>query len=327
MIILFYHKIGNLSRCNIFYVIMDIINVIMKNIEKIFNPWTLLALNAVIIFAAELAGGGEFFMETGLIHAIAIAFILLSVSRVYTHYHTFDAFLERLVHAALAAMTVFSFSHVAEFLSYMVFHLKEDAVFVNVANFYIASMLFIGLGAEYFIRTHNHKNRWAAYVIGFFILLALALIPIFMLRDDLPSLEPGEPMFAIYFVAVLAITTFTIIKLLNIRRLVSMTREFINYLIAAIALIGLSAIQNVAYDVLEELGMPDRQIMYTSHFAFYGALSLMFLAFVRLANLPGIYSALQKEKLPPPAVPPIPLAKKKSIRTKKSANPTLPPLN
>lgn len=192
----------------------------------------------------------------------------------------------------------------------------------------------MALGAEYFIKKHNHKKAIVTYVISFFILAALVFIPFFMLRDDLPSLEPDEPMFAIYFVAVLATTIFTIIKLLNIRRLVSITREFINYLIATTALVGFSAIQNVAYDILEELGMPDHQIMYTSHFAFYGALSLMFLAFVRLANLPGIYSALQEQKESPPLRQGFPLrsasfagqvagqapfAKKKITRTKKSA--------
>lgn len=296
----------------------------MKAIEKIFNSWTLLALNAIIIFATELAGDGKLFYDTGIIHAIAIAFIILSVFRIFTHYHTFDAFLERLVHAALAAMTVFAFSHVAEFLGYMVFHLQEDAIFINVANFYIASMLFMALGAEYFIKKHDHKNSFATYVIAVVILGALALIPVFMLRDDLASLEPGGPKFVIYFIAVAATTTFTIMKLINIRGLVSMMRELVNYLIAATALVGISAIQNVSYDVLSKLGMPKYQIIYTSHFAFYGALSLMFLAFVRLSNLPGIYGALQKETKSPPLRPAgfagqAASAKKKIIRTKKSA--------
>lgn len=288
---------------------------IMQAIEKIFNPWVLLALNAAIIFATELVGGGKLFFNTGLIHAVAVAFIILSVSRIYSHYHTFDAFLERLVHAALFAMTIFAFSHLAEFLSYTVFHLKEDAIFANVANFYIASMLFMALGAEYFVRTHDHKNKWATYAIGAVILAALALIPVFMLRDNLASLDTDEPMFFIYLAAIVVSTIFTMVELVRIRRLVSMTRDFVSYLLAATALIGLSAVQNISYDFLEKIGLPNYQIIYTSHFAFYGALSLMFLAFVRLANLPGIYSALQEQK----ESPPLPLAKKKLARSKKSA--------
>lgn len=296
----------------------------MKTIEKIFSPWVLLALNAVIIFAAELFGGGEFFIDSGLIHAAAIAFIILSVSRIYEHYHTFDAFLEKMVHASLAAMAIFGFSHIVEFLSYKVFNLHEDAIFANVANFYILSMLLISLGAEYFLKKHDHRRPFFSWAIVCAASVAAFLIFLFSINDKIVSLEEDSPLLPIYIIAILFCAAFVIWQLARIKRTVSITKSFAGYLIAAIGLISFSAIFSILYEIWEEVfGMPDHQIVYVSHFTFYGALSLMFLAFVRLANLPGIYAAIQEQRQAPPLRPSRSagqvLIKKKSSRTKKSA--------
>ena len=71
-------------------------------------------------------------------------------------------------------------------------------------------------------------------------------------------------------------------------------RDFVNYFIAAFVLIAISALQYVLYDKLLDLGMPMLQVVYLSHFLFYGALSLIFLAFARLTNLGGVYGDVEQ---------------------------------
>lgn len=265
-------------------------------VEKIFNFWTLLALNIVIILAAEFTGGGTFFYDTGLVHAIAVFFIILSESRVFVHYHTHDQYLEKLVHTSLIAMAVLAVSHFVEFISYMVLKFHEDAVFANVANFYIISLLLITLGAQMFIDKHDQNRRIFSKIIIALILFQAFVICLFLARDELITLETRSPGVLIYIAGILIAAALTIYKLARIKRLVSISRPFINYLIAAVALIAVSAIQNILYEFFEEtLGMPQYQIIYLAHFEFYIALSFFFLSFVRISKLGGLYQALEEK--------------------------------
>ncbi len=266
-------------------------------LEKILNVWTLLIVNVLIIFAAELTGEGKFFFDTGLIHGIAVVFILLGFSRIYVHYPSYDPVLENLVHCSLAALAVFSLSHVVEFLSYTFTNHSEDSIFANVGNFYIISLLLIILGAEFFIKAHDRKAKpvffWFLNVMIFF---QFFIILLFLMKDNIVSLEPDSPILYAYITATIVFTVLGVLKLKRIEKLVSISKMFVSYLIVALVLIGFSAIQNISYEVLEQaLHFPQFQIIYLSHFTFYIALSLMFLAFTHFQNLSGVYKDAVKE--------------------------------
>ena len=81
-------------------------------------------------------------------------------------------------------------------------------------------------------------------------------------------------------------------RLFKIRKSVSIMRGFTSYLIGAFVLVAIAALQYIWYDALQDAGVPYLQIIYISHFLFYGALSLMFLAFQHIANLGGMYSQI-----------------------------------
>ncbi len=265
-------------------------------LEKIFNPFVLLFLNGAVVIAAEFAGGGFFFAQTGLIHGIALLFIALAISRLFVHYYTFDPALEKFVHATLAALLVFSASHFMEFISYRFLNMAGDAIFANVLHFYLISLLLINVGAEFFLRKVDRRSPAfiVLYIIG--IVVMAGLTSAYFVNDRIVTLAPGSPMIPAYSTLVAVIAALGIYKLLRIKNRVSIAAGFVNYLLAAYALIAISATQGIYVDILaRDFGIPLIQIAYISHFTFYAALSFMFLAFVKFANLGGLYAAAQEE--------------------------------
>lgn len=262
-----------------------------SKLEKILNPWFLLALNIIILIATEMSG--RVFQEKGIIHLVAILFVILGISRIFVHYDAYDHFLHPLIHGGSAVLLVFSASHLVEFLGYLYFHIYEDAIFINVVNFYIMSMLVIAVGAEYFLRALSRGKMIMIGILSSGVAVFFLLTILIFLKKVLVSLEPDEPLIYVYSVLVLSAFFFSVNRLIKIKKHVSIMVGFVDYFIAAFVLITISALQYVLYDVIESVGVPNFQIVYVSHFLFYGALSFMFLAFARLANLGGIYQEAQ----------------------------------
>ncbi len=262
-------------------------------LEEIFSPWVLLWINIAIILAAEFLGDRQFFYETGLVHALAIFFIILAFSRVLQHYYTYDPVLEKFVHGSLAALIIFSASHLVEFLSYTVFNIHEDAIFANVINFYIVSIILMVIGADSFLKTLKERSKLFIWILGAVIGVFGLLILANFANDELVSLKPLTFGFNFYVVAVAFFGILGLVWSLKIKKAVPATAGFVNYLAATVVVIMLAGIQNLIYEPLEKLGVPAYQSVYISHFAFYAALSLMFLAFVKLHSLGGVYDDLR----------------------------------
>ena len=133
------------------------------NLEKILSFRVLLVLNILIIIFAELSG--RFFEEKGIIHLLAVIFVILGVSRIFVHYEVFDRFLKPFLLGGVAALIIFALSHLVEFLGFMLFHTYSDAVFINVVNFYIISMLMVTIGAEYFLCKVSGKSSLTLWLL------------------------------------------------------------------------------------------------------------------------------------------------------------------
>ena len=86
-------------------------------LDRIFTAPVLVLINFLIIFACETVGGGKFFEDSGAIHGIAILFIVLAGSRLFTRYYLFDPELKILLRTSLVAMGFFALSHFIEFAS------------------------------------------------------------------------------------------------------------------------------------------------------------------------------------------------------------------
>lgn len=266
----------------------------MPNIlDRIFNPKSLILINIAIILAAEFAGNGLFFYETGLIHAVAILFIILAVSRFFYHIYTFDPIFEKLVHATIAASVVFAISHIFEYVSMMIFHSYKDATFANVVNFYLIGFILIAIGAESFLRIIGRRST---YIIKLFFIIIFAftiLIILFSINDKLISLEPDSLAPFLYAFLIIVVGAIGIGIVREIKKIVPISAGFSNYLLSSLALLIFAMIPYVFYEFIAErfhyYNIQNYQIIYVSHFVFFAALSFLFLAFTKL-SWGGIYA-------------------------------------
>jgi hypothetical protein len=93
----------------------------------------------------------------------------------------------------------------------------------------------------------------------------------------------------------------SISRLLILKSHVKIMVNFISYFVAAIISISLCGIISASEEVIIGWGLPSIQIAFINHFLFYGALSLVFLAYERLLHLGGVYAdldGLQQQKTP-----------------------------
>lgn len=256
-------------------------------LEKILNAKVLILLNLVIIVATELSG--ELFLQTGLIHIIALLFLLLGISRIFVHHDAFDPYLRPITFGAIAALVLFAFSHLTEYLNFEGGEeFYADALYVHVTNLYMTAMLLVGLGAQSFLsRKDNARTPVLLMGLGFAAALLVTLLG--FMQIWVVSLEPDEASVYLYAAIVTAVTILCINRMLKIGNSVSIMKTFAWYIAIAFFLVAAAALHYLFYELLEDIGLSEVQIVYLSHFAFYAALSFMFLAFPRLARLGGIY--------------------------------------
>lgn len=266
----------------------------MKNrLDKIFSLRTLLVLNGAIILFG-LSGGGDFLYRTGLIHMIAVFFILLSVSRIRFHYYTHDQFLEKFLHACMAAMLLFAFSHIVEFSSDVIFKLRPDAIYANVANFYILSLLLMALGAEKFLILATQGKKTVSKILKILIFIFVGLIFFFFVQAKSISLELDTALPYVYAVIIFLTGLVAYLKLLKIQDRVPFVKDVIHNLMNGIILIMFASFSNIFYEFGELIHAPDYFMINMSHYFFYFALTFMFLSFQALSHLTGLYKQAQE---------------------------------
>lgn len=264
-------------------------------LDRVFTPPVLIAINIVIIIAAETVGGGKFFQDTGLIHAIAVLFIILAGSRVFTRYYLFDPELQILLRGSLAAMAFFAFSHFIEFASYQLSHGYSDAAFANVINFYAISLLIMLYGAETAIVRYRKAGEWKLGAIAVVIAALLVLTVLFITGKLGVSLEPDAP--APYLYALLMILSWWLCYLRwnQLKRMYGFLGHFINTVMLSAFMILLASVPNIFYDLFEKIGIREQQSIYLSHFTFYAALSVMYLAYSQIQKLGGLHKDLREQ--------------------------------
>lgn len=264
-------------------------------LDKIFNWKSFLAMNAIIILAAEFVGGGELFFKSGLIHLVALTFVALVVARIFLHYYTYDPILEKALHFILAALFVFAVSHIAEYASYRIWN-YDDAMFANVINFYLISLAMISFGIEYVFFIHNSKRSFAMLLLPITaVALAVFAVALFFNRG-LVSMDLDEGFVGVYAVLLIWLGALGFWELNRIKALMPMTATFVHWMKGSLSLIGLAAAILIAYEPLEKAGLPTIQIIYSSHFLFYLGMSAAFMAFSHFSHLGGILGEAEKFK-------------------------------
>ncbi len=261
-------------------------------IERIFNPVAFFLANIAIIAVVEITG--QLFFNLGIIHIIAILFIGLSVIRIFVRYYSYDPVLEKFFQASLAALFVFTLSHIVEYFSMSMgaFVYYSDSVLVNTTNFYLISLMLVVIGAEDFLRIYDSRSAMQIKVLIGLIAALVVLIFVFTTKKDWVSLELDNPTPYVYMALVIFFGLMALKKVVQIGKHVAISTAFTNFLSASIILIMLSTVPYIFYDLLQsKFNFPLYQIMYLSHFIFYASLSLFFLAFGRVKIVGGVYEA------------------------------------
>lgn len=264
-------------------------------IERVFSPITLALINIAIIVAAEITG--QLFFRLGLIHIIAVLFVALSVIRIFVRYYSYDPILEKFFQASLAALFVFTLSHIVEYFSMSMgaFLYYSDSVLINTVNFYLISLLLVTAGAEAFLRVRDDRPKAQIKILIGLIAVLIIAIFIFTIKKELLSLELDDPTPYVYMLLVLFFGSIATLKINRIGEYVSISAGFAKFLLAAVILIMLSTAPYIFYELLEsKFNWPLHQIMYLSHFFFYASLSLFFLAFGKVKIAGGIYEGIKK---------------------------------
>lgn len=264
--------------------------------SRVFNPYVLVLVNFILIVSVETIGNGHFFVDTGLIHAVAIMFIILAGFRLFERYPVTDPAIRRFTWLSLAAMATFAVSHVVEFMSYKVLKLSEDASFANVVNFYVASILMIGIGVEYFLQARRSGKGGLLLPKALAVVLLAGLTVLFVVNDKAVDMDPAGPVPWLYAAVVLVSFGIGVARLRTLERKVPALAPFIRDMSFALVLILLATVPNIFYEALgDRLGIPKYQVINLAHFGFYASMSVFFLAFERLKQIGGIYKDLSAE--------------------------------
>ena len=175
-----------------------------------------------------------------------------------------------------------------------IYGLYGDVVFINVVNFYLIGFILITLGAESFLRRVKHRSKIILKILMAAIAVLAALIVLFNIRPYLISLEMDSLAPWIYGSLSLIIGLIGVLIVSKIKKTVGVSGSFDNYLMVSLILIISSTLPYIFYEFIEEgLNIPLHQIVYLSHFLFFAALSVLFLAFNKL-NWGGIYQEARK---------------------------------
>lgn len=261
--------------------------------EKLFTPYVLIAFNLVIILCAEFIGGGTYFAETGLVHAIAVLFVLLILIRIFSDYAFSDHILRGFLKIQLAFFLFLGLVHVYEYLGLYVFMLNDEIVELSAMASYLLWMLGVLLALEFVFRIYNKKTALFTWILSTilafgFLMLVGANVSI-TVAERLSELLP--PMM---LVAIVGFGVVGIVSLRKIRAIMPVFMEYSRYAIPAMVLLVLTAFSEYfeSTHFLNNFGISDTQTLYISHFLIYAVLSLLLVGFGKLKKPMGIYAEM-----------------------------------
>ena len=254
--------------------------------ERFFAPRFLLGVNLVVIVAAETLGGGRLFYDTGLIYVPVTLFVFLASARVFGRYHLYDPVLKRFLRWSLAALFILLIANTIEFADQNLGYLwPASSVYGGVISFHLAALLAIAVGAFYILKAHGKMRIATPWLIVCALVGVAAFGASLAVYAGLMSAVP--PLF--YIIIAFAAGLSTCVPTAAIARFVPVLKEFSRYLTGALVFMTLAAGAEALHLIAKGEYVVYQQATYISHFAFYAAVSLMFLAFGKLANLGGVY--------------------------------------
>ena len=266
---------------------------ILAPFEKLFTPYVLVALNLVIILSAEFAGGGTYFEETGLMHAIALLFVGLIIVRIFSDYAFSDYILKGFLKIQLAFFLFLGLVHVYEYLGLDVFMFNEEVVELSVMGSYLLWIFGILLALEFVFRIYSKKSAMftmllsALLIGGFSVLVGASVSP--AVAESLPKWLP-----LVILAGIVGFGIISILAIIKIREIMPVFSDYSRCAIPAIIFVTLSAFSEYFESTgsLAALGVSDTQVLYFAHFFVYVALSFLLVGFGKLKKPTGIYAEM-----------------------------------
>lgn len=266
---------------------------VLAPFEKLFTLYALIALNLVIILSAEFVGGGTYFAETGLMHAIALLFVVFIIVRIFSDYAFNDYILKGFLKIQLAFFLFLGVVHVYEYIGLDVFMLDADVVELSVMGSYLLWIFGILLALEFVFRIYSKKSALFTIIIcalligGFSVLVGANISP--AVADVLPEWLP-----LVILAGIVGFGIISIIAIVKIREIMPVFAGYSRSAIPAIILVILSAFSEYFESTgsLVSFGISETQILYIAHFLIYIALSFLLVGFGKLKKPTGIYSEM-----------------------------------
>lgn len=267
---------------------------ILALFEKLFNPYVLIAFNLILIFATQFAGGGTFFAETGLVHAVSLIFVGLIVVRIFSEYAFSDYILRGFLRIQLAFFLFLGFVHVYEYFGLHFFMLDHEAIELSAMLSYFVWIVGVSLALEFVFRIYYKKS--AAFMAFLYALLAVGAIGLVALNVSHEVVEEMEDWIPVTtFIGVVGFGTLAVLSIRKIRKIMPVFAEYSYYAIPAVILMALTALSEYfesTHYLLDVFGIPDIQNLYIAHYFMYAAFSLLLIGFGKLKKPKGIYEEM-----------------------------------
>ncbi|MCK9344745.1 MAG: hypothetical protein M0P64_01310 [Candidatus Pacebacteria bacterium] len=259
--------------------------------EKLINPLPLIVINLAVILLAEFAGGGTFFAETGLVHAIAFLFVALILVRIFSDYAFSDYILKGFLKIQLAFFLFLGLVHVYEYVGLHVFMIEDEVIEFSATISYFLWILGMLLAIEFVSRIYYKKSAIFTAILGAVVALGAGVIVALNIEDEFVHNLPAWSTF-LMLLAIVGVGGAGIASLLRIRKIMPIFKEFSYYAIPSIVLLLLTSIAEYfeATHTLTDFGVSEVQNLYIAHFFIYAALSLLLVGFGKLKKPQGIYA-------------------------------------
>lgn len=255
-------------------------------LENLLAPYSLAGIILAFVLLAEFAGGGLFFLESGLIHGMTIVFVGLIIIRILSDYASSDPVLKIFLRVQLAASVLLGLTHVYEYLGLYVLGLRSFIVELSVIAIYFVWFLCLLLSLELVSRAYYGGGRnIIVWVLSTIIVGALVAVIGINVSDTVASYTPLL-MAQILLSFMVALAIMEVSSLESLQEVLPVFKSFSSYVIPATILLFFSAFFEYieSADILSLFNIQNTQITYFSHFLIYAVLALLLIGIGKLKN-------------------------------------------
>jgi len=256
--------------------------------ERVFAPRVLLAINIAIIVSAQLVGGGRAFYDQGLIYFPSFLFLALVCARILTRFSSYDAALQKFLSVVMASLAMLGTAQLIDLGTHLPsFSLPRGGAFGSIVSLQLAALLTFAFGTFYVLRSYGKLREAMPWIVVSSLVGIIAFSA--ALASFLGHVSNVPPML---YMGLAAITGMSVaVPFHRIERILPFLEEFTRHMTAAAVFIALSVAINTL-QLINGAMISDRQATYGAHFAFFAAMSFLFLGIGRLTNMGEEYKKL-----------------------------------